>query len=148
MFFSFFLFVFHSYFTFSIARLYYQFKCKCCSTRTLAWNAYSFSYLSIYLISIYFILFIQDGLVLLISINSEFNIPFFLDFGFKVASEITLVLASNVSEMKEEALVVKSGLLIEAIRSTAEDVLADLAEVSKDVNEDLAIEEDRNDICP
>lgn len=84
----------------------------------------------------------------MISINSEFNIPFFLDFGFKVASEITLVLASNVSEMKEEALVVKSGLLIEAIRSTAEDVLADLAEVSKDVNEDLAIEEDRNDICP
>lgn len=65
--------------------------------------------------------------------------------GFTVASEIALVLASNVSEMKEEALVVKSRLLIEAIRSTAEDVLA---EVSKDDNEDLAIEEDRNDICP
>lgn len=62
-----------------------------------------------------------------------------------MASEIALVLASNVSEMKEEALVVKSRLLIEAIRSTAEDVLA---EVSKDDNEDLAIEEDRNDICP
>jgi hypothetical protein len=68
--------------------------------------------------------------------------------GFTVASEIAWVLASNVSEMKEEALVVKSELLIEAIRSTAEDVLADLAEVSKDVNEDLAIVEDRNDICP
>jgi hypothetical protein len=68
-----------------------------------------------------------------------------LILGFTVASEIALVLASNVSEMKEEALVVKSRLLIEAIRSTAEDVLA---EVSKDDNEDLAIEEDRNDICP
>lgn len=81
-------------------------------------------------------------------INSEFNIPFCLILGFTVASEIAWVLASNVSEMKEEALVVKSELLIEAIRSTAEDVLADLAEVSKDVNEDLAIVEDRNDICP
>lgn len=65
-----------------------------------------------------------------------------------MVSDLALVLASDIPEMKGEASGVESRAMTKVSRPVTEDVDANPVEGSHDDNEEINIEEDNNDIQP